>query len=103
MKKDKQYYRPHWIELEFMLLLGYKLVSDKDGYLKYESYHPIAKCKGYGLLPTGMRIIYFNTTYSPIEEKEVFVGIRSDGDSRTCYNGVVTSEEFLKQLIENVR
>lgn len=100
---QKKYYRPNWIESDFMLPLGYKLVSDKDGYLKYESYHPVAKCDGYGLLGNGMRVIYFNTTYSPIEKEEVFVGIKTDGDTRTCYNGVCKSESFLLELIKNVR
>ena len=101
---NEKHFTPYWIKPEFMLQLGYRLTEDEgNGYYTYESYHPVAKCKGYGLMGNGFRVININTTYSPIEENELAVGITSDGGTRTCYNGVADSEEFFKMLINNVR
>jgi hypothetical protein len=91
--------RPFFIEPKFMKTLGYELISDVDGYLKYENVAG-TKCKGYGIMPKGLRTIYFNTTYA---KDAVFMGIRSDGDTRTCYNGVVGTPHDMLVIINNVR
>ena len=101
--EELKVFRPSWIEPEEMAKLGYALVSDKYGYLKYQSSHALGcKCPGYGLLPNGKRIIYINTTYQPDKEL-VYVGIREDGDTRNAYMGVAKTEEFFKELLISVR
>jgi hypothetical protein len=98
---DKPSWRPKWVEPKYMDKLGYELISDKDGYLKYGNKAGI-KVDGYGIMPKHKRFIYFNTTYKPYSRK-VFVSIREDGDTRTVYNGVCKGPVFLEQLHKHVR
>ena len=102
----KEVYRPSFIEPDLMSELGYKLVADKDGYLKYTSSWDLkAKHredrKYEQLLGDDKRIIYFNLTYSP-EENLLFCQIREDGDTRTVYNGVIFDRDQLIMILKLV-
>jgi hypothetical protein len=104
MKEIKQH-RPDWIEPNVLKELGFNLISDEDGYLKYGCDGKTFICGAYNKeypLPKHKRLIYVNCTYAPTENV-VFVGITEDGDTRTCYNGVCGSLDFFKQLIYNTR
>jgi len=108
----RKIFRPYWVEPEYMISLGYELVSDKDGYLKYQNspgkvssridiWHkdkPVER----QLMSRGKRFIYINCTYAP-NLKCIFVGIREDGDTRTVFNGIVENKKGLKFLLESVR
>jgi hypothetical protein len=99
----KESFRPPFIEPNNMLVLGFKLISDKDGYLKYENNATVHYNKDYNDTfpePTGKVILYINTTY---DKNYFYVSIRQDGDTRTSYAGVCSTEEFLKQLLNNIR
>jgi hypothetical protein len=99
--------RPNWIEPKEMKKIGYQLISDKDGYLKYENVagHIFPS---YGKSCRGKRIIYFNTTDAIFErdtidtENMIFMGIKEDADTRTVYNGVVNSKELLISILNYV-
>ena len=85
--------------------LGYDLVSDKDGYLKYQN-EPGLVVPGYGKMFKNKRIIYFNCTYVQFSDVKniVFTGIQEDGDTRrNVFNGVVDSQETLKLILNSVR
>ena len=96
-------YRPQFIEKENMKLLGFDLMSDKDGYLKYQNdgtkhynkdYNPnFAESKG-------KVIISINTDYNG---EAFYLGIKQDAGTRTCYAGICDNEAFLKLLIKNIR
>jgi hypothetical protein len=92
-------YRPSYIEPDAMRMLGYLLVSDKDGYLAYENVAGL-EATDYGRMAQGKRKVYFNTTYSP---NAVFMGVREDGGTRNVYNGIITSESYMRMILENVR
>jgi hypothetical protein len=96
-----QSYRPEWVEPKAMKALGYSLVSDKEGYLKYQN-DGGTRCPGYGLMPQGKRQVFFNTTYNPANS-EVFVGIREDWDTRNVYYGVCNTEIAFRLIIGSVR
>lgn len=102
----KEIYRPSWVEPEHLAQLGYELVSDKDGYLKYTSSWKLKALHRKGrkfeqLLGDGKRIIYINCTYGP-DESLVFCNIREDCDTRTVYNGVLTEGSQLELILNLV-
>lgn len=106
MTKEIEVYRPEWIEPEHLQKLGYRLLSDKDGYLKYESSWESKALHRKGrtfeqLLGDGKRIIYFNLTYQP-QDSLVFCGIEEDGGTRTVYNGVLFNDEQLEFILNAV-
>ncbi len=105
MDEEIKQYRPFWVEPEFLKTLGFDLIKDQDGYLQYsndgKNFFDRHYNKDYPL-PKGKRIIYINCTYSPNEEV-VFVGVREDGGTRSCYNGICGDENFFKLLIENTK
>lgn len=95
--------RPLFIEPENMLHLGFELISDKDGYLKYQNNATILYNQDYNKHhpePKGKVILYFNTNYT---ETSIYLQIRQDGDTRTVFNGVCDTALFLKLLLESVR
>lgn len=89
-------YRPQWIEPDEMLKIGYQLVSDKDGYLKYENIagHVFPH---YGKSCVGKRILYFNCT---LMDDFVFLGIQEDGGTRTVFHGVIDTQVMLKLTLD---
>ena len=99
-------YRPSWIEPKAMLALGYELISDKDGYLKYQNVYGL-KADDYGVMCKGKIIVYFNTVYYENitfdHEEGLFVGIMQDGDTRTVFNGVLWKEQTFKDILKAVR
>lgn len=100
----EKYYRPDWVQPAFMETQGYKLVEDKDGYMRYHSKWPLAQRfstvgpGGRRILNSDERVIYINTTYAP-DQNMVFVQIREDGNTRTSYNGVVADKDFFQSLL----
>ena len=95
--------RPPYIEPHNMKLLGFDLITDANGYLKYENDGTKHYNKDYNPNypePKGKVIIYINTTYA---KDKFYLSIKQDGDTRTSYGGVCTSEEFLIQLLNNIR
>jgi len=103
---EKKVYRPSWVEPMHLAKLGYKLISDKDGYLKYASSWELKALHRKGrkheqLLGDEKRFIYFNLTFSP-DEEIVFCGIKEDGDSRTVYNGVLAEKSQLELILNLV-
>lgn len=94
-------YRPQWVEPDSMKVLGYKLISDKEGYLKYEN-EAGTICPSYGKMPRGKTTVYLNTTYNP-KVGEVYVGIKEDMDTRTVYGGICTTEDYFKLVLSSVR
>lgn len=93
-------YRPAWVEPVIMKQLGYKLLSDKDGYLKYAN-EGGTEGTYYGPMWRDKRIIYFNTTFQPHKEV-VFVGIMEDGDTRTVFNGAIGDQELFIKIMNSV-
>jgi len=96
-------FRPDFIEEDNMLKLGFILISDKDNYLKYVNNGKIHYNVDYNDKfpePKGKVYLYFNCNYNG---KDLFLGIRQDGDTRNVYNGICNSEEFLKTLLYSVR
>lgn len=89
-----------------MLKLGFENIPQKDeGYLKYENNATYHWNKAYNKQypePKGKVIIYVNTTHTKYDE-HIFVNIRQDADTRTVYNGICPSEEFLKTILSNIR
>ena len=101
-----QIYRPSWVEPEHLAQLGYVLVSDKDGYLKYASSWELKALHRKGrtfeqLLGDDKRIIYFNCTYVP-QDSLVFCKIYEDCETRTVYNGVLTEASQLELILNLV-
>lgn len=94
-------YRPYFIEPAHLKTLGYDLVSDEDGYLKYEN-EPGLKCPGYGIMPKGLRTIHFNTNYCHKNEV-VAMDVKTDYGNITGFHGVVATEYDLKTIVESVR
>ena len=96
-------YRPEFIEPNNMKSLGFNLISDKDNYLKYENdgtkHYNIDYNKQFPE-PKGKVILYINCTY---HNNYFFLGIKQDADTRNSYNGVCSTEEFLKMLLYNIR
>lgn len=104
---NPEVYRPHWVEPDYMKSIGYELVSDVRGYLKYESkwaYGPVERrgTKYESVIGNGKRIIYVNCTFSP-EENHVYLGVREDGDSRSVFGGICRSSEELVLILDLVR
>lgn len=93
-------YRPAFIEPNFMKTLGYSLISDEKGYLKYAN-DGSTKSRWYGIMPKAKRIIYFNTTWNA-EQKVLFMEIREDGDSRKVYHGAIDTEEHFLLILNLV-
>ncbi len=96
-------FRPEFIEKENMSKLGFDLISDKDGYLKFQNNGKIHYNKDYNRQfpePKGKVILYINTTY---HSNYFYMSIRQDGDTRNSYNGVCNTEEFLVMLFNNIR
>jgi len=96
-------YRPSYIEPDNMKLLGFDLLKDKDGYLKYQNdgtkhYNPDYNSEYPE--PKGKVLIYVNTTYT---KNTFYLSIRQDGDTRNSYTGICPSEEFFIQLLNNIR
>jgi hypothetical protein len=96
----KQLYQAQWTEEAFMKSIGYHLIKDDGEYAQYGNDHGIV-CPSYGILPRDKRQVFFNRGYDA--KQGVFVGIREDWDTRNVYNGICTTEEFLKLLINSVR
>jgi hypothetical protein len=97
-----------------MLKLGFERIKNSkqgdlpntyndNGYYTYENNATIHYNKDYNKEfpePRGKVIIYVNTTY----KKDVaYVSIKQDGGTRTVYAGVCPTEEFLVQLLNNIR
>ena len=109
MPADKVH-RPYWIFPLLMEELGYELIKDEEGYLKYQNKAGADSYTAerwnskshYGKQARGKRFIYFNTTFNPADQ-EVFMGIKEDGDTRTVYNGVVRSREEMVLILNSVR
>lgn len=99
--KTAEIFRPHWVEPEYLKELGYELVSDKDGYLKYKN-APGTVGRFYGPMNRGKRLIYFNTTWQP-DKDLVFVGIREDADTRNAFNGACSTEEEFKTILNCIQ
>jgi hypothetical protein len=96
-------YRRQFLEPENMLFLGFELISDKNGYLKYQNNGKIKYNKDYNKQfpePKGKVIVYVNFTYS---EEYSFVGIEQDGGTRSVYNGICNTEQFFKELLYSIR
>ncbi|WPU91807.1 hypothetical protein SNE25_21040 [Mucilaginibacter sabulilitoris] len=105
IKTDKLY-RPFWVEPAHLATLGYELISDENGYLKYQSSWKLKAMHRAGrtfaqLLGDGKRFIYFNCTYVP-QDNLVFCCIREDADTRTVYNGVITEVSQLDLILKLV-
>ena len=95
-------YNPTFIQPDNMKVLGFDLVSNKDGYLKYINDGTKHRNPDYGKFPEskGKITVFVNTTYS---EEYFFLGITNDGETRTVYNGICKTEEFLLELLNNIR
>ena len=100
LSADGKVFRPAWVEKEAMKELGYDLVENADGCLKYVSGkgatsggHPLWK---------GKRTVGFNTTYDP-KSRVVFCGIREDGDTRNVFYGVIDTGANFRKILELVR
>jgi len=96
---EKRYFRPVWTKENMMKRLGYSLISDDGEYAKYEN-HPGIEVPGYGTMPKGKRVIYFNGGY---QHDAVFTCIREDGDSRTVFNGICKNFSEFYGILKAVR
>ena len=98
-------YRPKFIETENMKRLGFDLISDERGYLKYQNDGSIHYNKDYNKNfpePRGKVILSINTTY--LKEGDIFyLAIQQDGGTRTSYSGICDNEEFLINLLNKIR
>jgi hypothetical protein len=91
-----------------MKLLGFDCVENKgNGYYKYVNNGTKHYNKDYNSRfpePKGKVVIYLNINYSGDEFTNLpFVNIRQDGDSRTVYNGVISTDYFLISLLKSIR
>lgn len=91
-----------------MKLLGFDCVKDKnDGYYQYVNDGTKHYNKDYNTQfpePKGKVIVYVNINYTGEKFTNLpHVGIGQDGDSRTVYNGVVPTEDFLVTLFNFIR
>lgn len=85
-----------WLTEEYLKSLGYYKVSDDGQYGVYENEHWIVKSLTYGNLPKRYRKLIFNRDKSI----GVFLGVRSDWDTRySIQNTVATSKEIFETLL----
>ena len=97
-------FRPSFIEPENMKLLGFDLIKDENGYLQYQNNGTRKYNVDYNPEfpePKGKVILYINTTFD--RDKYFFVGIKNDGGTRSSYNGICDTEQFLIQLLNSIR
>jgi hypothetical protein len=98
-------YRPKFIEPENMKRLGFDLISDEQGYLKYQNDGKVHYNKDYNkdfAEPKGKVLVFINTGY--IGEGEAFyLGIKQDAGTRNVFNGICDTEEFLVNLFNKIR
>ncbi len=97
--------KKYWFLLpEYMKHLGFNCVEGEgNGYYKYINDGTKHRNKDYNSQfpePKGKVFVYVNFTYS---NEYPFVGIMQDGDTRTVYNGIITTQNFFEELINSVR
>jgi hypothetical protein len=86
-----------------MKVLGFDCTENNDPYFVYLNDGTKHRNKDYNELypePKGKIELACNLNYKP---DEAFVDIKQDGGSRTVYNGVCPTEEFLESLLNNIR
>lgn len=86
-----------------MLYLGFEKVSENGPLKAFQNNATILWDKDYNAEfpePKGKVIINVNTEY---RKNKCFATIQNDGGTRKVYNGVVPNEEFLIQLLKNIR
>jgi len=91
-----------FLEPENMKVLGFDLISSKDGYLKYQNDGTKHRNKDYNKNfpePKGKVFVFVNFNYSDIP----FIGIEQDGGTRPVYNGICETEQFLITLLNSIR
>lgn len=90
-----------------MKLLGFDCIKDNNGYYEYKNDGTKHYNKDYNPKfpePKGKVIINVNINYvNPPFINAPNIGIYNDGDTRTSYNGVCPNEEFLINLLNNIR
>lgn len=92
-----------------MKMLGFDCTKEEKEYLSYENDGTKHYNKDYNNKfpePKGKVIINVNLMYGCIGEEFSqlpIVGIYNDGNTRTSYNGVIPSEEFLITLLNSIR
>jgi hypothetical protein len=102
-------YKNDFLEPDNMKKLGYELSEDHkdDGYYKYQNNGTIHYNKDYNRNfpePKGKVLISVNTTYTTLTKENIpYIGIKQDGGTRSVYSGLCPSEDFLIQLLNNIR
>lgn len=92
-----------------MKKLGFDCIKDgkETGYYSYKNDGSKHYNKDYNPEfpePKGKIVIHLNINYSGEEFTNLpFVAIGQDGDSRSVYNGVVATKEFLLMLLNSIR
>lgn len=91
-----------------MLLLGFEQVGESsNGYYKYQNNATIHYNKDYNPNfpePRGKVLISVSTVYTTLKGDVVpYIGIKQDGGTRASYNGLCPNEDFLIQLLNNIR
>jgi hypothetical protein len=98
-----------FLELDNMKKLGFELSEDHndDGYYKYQNNGTIHYNKDYNRNfpePIGKVLISVNTTYTTLAKENIpYIGIKQDGGTRSVYSGLCPNEDFLIQLLNNIR
>lgn len=85
-----------WLTEDYLKELGYYKVSDDGQYGVYENEHWIVKSLTYGNLPKSYRKLIFNRD----PKIGVYLGVRSDWDTRySIQNVVATNREIFETLL----
>jgi hypothetical protein len=102
-------YKNDFLEPDNMLKLGFELSEDhnNNGYYKYQNNATIHYNKDYNRNfpePKGKVLISVNTTYTTLAKENIpYIGIKQDGGTRSVYGGLCPNEDFLIQLLNNIR
>jgi len=87
-----------WLTEEYLDSLGYYKIKDTGQYGEYQSKHCIANSLTYGLIPKDYRKLTFNRD----SKYGVFIGIRSDWDTRySIQNALAVNKETFEILLNS--
>jgi len=97
-----------FLEPDNMNKLGFEIKEETSvGYYKYQNNGTIHYNKDYNRNfpePRGKVLISVNTTCTTLDGVNIpYIKIKQDAGTRTVYDGLCPSEDFLIQLLNNIR
>lgn len=100
----KKIFRPTFIEPDNMKLLGFGVFNDLGNTLVYYNNSTVQYNKDYNTSfpePKGKVILHINCQYS--NSDEFYLNIKQDSGTRTVFVGICRTEQFLLELLNNIR